>query len=136
MSSSPQSPLALAIRDIRAAVVPAAQPDPGPTPRTLLKQMDRFIDELERLHLKGGIRVPSTTAVRLSGFLESLPVECQSEFALRTRIVYVLEDLFEVQDCLLNLKVPGRDQLSAADNERDGGEGVRRRTGGPGSRVR
>jgi len=133
VSASPQSPLALAIRDIRAY---ADTPSPvGPPVNVLLKQMDGFIDELECLHLSGGLRVPSTIAARLARFLRALPAECQSDFAIRTRITYVLEDLFEVQDRLLDLKVPGRTAMSAQDRARDGGEEMRRHSRGSASKA-
>jgi len=123
--------LALAIRDIRAATNTPSRV--GLPVNILLKQMDGFIDELERLHLRGGLRVPSTTAGRLASFLGSLPADCQSDFAIRTRITYVLEGLFEVQDRLLDLKVPGRTAMSAQDRVREGGEAVRRHTRGAAS---
>ena len=88
----------------------------------MVAQLDRFIEELEIIHLNGGQRVPTSMAARLQQFLGALPAQCQRTFPLRTRIAYVLDDLFEVQDLLLNLVVTGRSALAAADLDLEAAE--------------
>jgi hypothetical protein len=103
------SPLERTLEDIRAAEAERELTRPQGVPwAAYVARLDNLIDELETLHLEGGIRVPNRMVLRLAAFMERLPAECRHNFALRTRIIYVLDDLFEVQDRLLDLKVPGR----------------------------
>lgn len=111
-----RAPLERAIEEIRQAeAISAATRRREMRSKSMVAQLDRLIEELEKMHLRGGQRVPNSMAARLQQFLEALPPQCQRVFPLRTRIAYVLDDLFEVQDLLLNLMVTGRSALAADD---------------------
>ncbi|HEV1998757.1 MAG TPA: hypothetical protein VGR61_11590, partial [Candidatus Dormibacteraeota bacterium] len=111
-----RSPLERAIQDIHATVcTPTHATLRAAKARALVAQLDGLIGELEEVHLRGGIRVPDRIVARLERFLDSLPEEFRGSFALRTKVIYVLDDLFETQDLLLNLKVPGRHTLATTE---------------------
>ncbi|MGI8607847.1 MAG: hypothetical protein ACR2MY_01260 [Candidatus Dormibacteria bacterium] len=113
-------PLERAIREIRQAESARADARGRKVRRRrFVAQIDQFILELEEMHLRGGQRVPNSMVQRLAGFLEQLPPECRGSFSLRTRIAYVIDDLFDVQERLLNRLVIGRDELVAEDTVLD-----------------
>lgn len=115
-TSDLRSPLQRAIHEIRAARrAPTPASERAVQTRALVVQLDGLIGELEEVHLRGGTRVPDRIVARVARFLDSLPVELRGSFPLRTKVVYVLDDLFETQDLLLNVKVPGRVSLSDTD---------------------
>ncbi|MFN2464764.1 MAG: hypothetical protein ABR598_00685 [Candidatus Dormibacteria bacterium] len=112
----PEPALARAIREIRAAEVSSARRRlEFARRRALVDCADRLVEELEEMHLAGGQRVPVRMVQRISRFLACLPPDCRRSFPLRTRIAYVIDNLFEVEDLLLNRIVPGRDAMADDD---------------------
>jgi hypothetical protein len=109
------SPLQQAIDEIRSSQKspPAAYRDVGAA--TVVARVDAFLEELEEVHLRGGVRVPNTLVGRLSTFLSGLPRHWPASFPVRTRIAYVMEDLFNLQDYALDLKVRGRSSMRSLD---------------------
>lgn len=107
------SPLQQAINEIRSAPRSGAPTYSRVVGASAVARIDAFLDELEELHLHGGVRVPSPTVDRLSMFLEALPREWPTKFPLRTRIAYVIEDLFTVQEYALDLKLRGLGMVSS-----------------------
>jgi len=84
-------------------------------------RLDAIIEELETMHLRGGIKVSAAMIQRIEAFLGSLPADCRHEFPLRTTITRVMDNLYQVQDCLLSRKDGHRDQFRRVDEalERD-----------------
>ncbi|MFN2464254.1 MAG: hypothetical protein ABR573_10185 [Candidatus Dormibacteria bacterium] len=84
-------------------------------------RLDAILEELERMHLRGGIKVSAQMITRIEDYLQSLPPDCRHEFPLRTTITRVMDNLYQVQDCLLSRKDGYRDQLRRVDEalERD-----------------
>jgi hypothetical protein len=95
-----------------------------PTPRSVrrekaarqVSEVDGLLEELEQLHLRGYVRVPDPVVARVSAFLDTLPDDCARVFPVRTRITRVIDELFEVQDSLLSIKVAGRSTIIAQDS--------------------
>jgi hypothetical protein len=87
--------------------------------RRPVQQVDKVLLELEEIHLRGGIKVPAAMIVRLEKLIKTLPADCQAEFPLRTTIVRVMDNLYEIQDRLLSQKDQSRTQLQAEDVEMD-----------------
>jgi hypothetical protein len=77
--------------------------------------VDLILQELEEIHLRGGIKVPAATIDRIERLLPTLPPECQSEFPLRTTITRVMDHLYAIQDCLLSRKNVERIKLQLQD---------------------
>jgi hypothetical protein len=88
--------------------------------RRPVEQLDAILRELEEIHLRGGIKVPQAMITRIEVFLADLPHECWSPFPLRTTITRVMDNLYEVQDCLLSRKDRGRQRLRELDEALDG----------------
>ena len=80
-------------------------------------KVDQILQELEEIHLRGGIKVPAATIVKIERLLETLPPECQTEFPLRTTITRVMDRLYAIQDCLLTRKDQRRATLQVQDME-------------------
>jgi len=117
------SPLQQAIEAIRS--VPPSEPaiHSRVFGASAVARIDAFLDELEEMHLRGGVRVPTPTVDRLATFLATLPPEWPTAFPLRTRIAYVIEDLFTVQVHALDLKLRGLGLTSALIEGTDWGAG-------------
>ena len=84
-------------------------------------RLDAIIEDLETMHLRGGIKVSVEMIRRIGLFLESIPPDCRHEFPLRTTVTRVMDNLYQVQDCLLSRKDGHRDQFRRLDEalERD-----------------
>ena len=115
----PASPLQGAIAEIRSTPRSAPAGYRRLMGASLVLQIDEFIGALEEMHLKDGVRVPNSMVARLERFLDGLPADWPTSFPLRTRIAYVLEDLFTLQDYALDLKVSGRRSLRSIDEGAD-----------------
>ena len=109
------SPLQQAMSDIRAIIPPEPSRRREMAARQV-SQVDRLLEELEQLHLRGYVRVPDPLVARIEAFLRTLPDESRRDFPVRTRITRVLDELFEVQDSLLSIKVDGRQRLLAEES--------------------
>ncbi len=79
--------------------------------------VDHILQELEEIHLRGGIKVPAATITKIERLLETLPPDCRTEFALRTTITRVMDNLYSIQDCLLSRKDEERVRLQVEDIE-------------------
>jgi hypothetical protein len=85
--------------------------------RRPVSQVDQVLQELEEIHLRGGIKVPAAMILRIDHLLQTLPADCRTEFPLRTTITRVMDNLYEVQDRLLSRKDRSRTLLQAQDIE-------------------
>jgi hypothetical protein len=85
--------------------------------RRPVSQVDQILQELEEIHLRGGIKVPAAMIVRIEQLLKTLPADCRAEFPLRTTITRVMDNLYSVQDRLLSRKDRSRRLLQAQDVE-------------------
>jgi hypothetical protein len=90
--------------------------------RRPVEQVDRILQELEEIHLRGGIKVPAVMIRRIERLLAELPADCRAEFPLRTTIVRVMDHLYAIQDRLLSRKDRSRKRLQAEDREVDRGD--------------
>ena len=85
--------------------------------RRPVERVDLVLEELEEIHLRGGIKVPAVTIAKIERLLATLPPECNTEFPLRTTITRVMDHLYAVQDCLLSRKDESRAVLQLQDSE-------------------
>ncbi|HEV3234532.1 MAG TPA: hypothetical protein VG329_08290 [Candidatus Dormibacteraeota bacterium] len=85
--------------------------------RRPVAKVDEILQELEEIHLRGGIKVPAATIAKIERLLETLPPECRTEFPLRTTITRVMDRLYAIQDCLLTRKDGRRATLQVQDME-------------------
>ena len=85
--------------------------------RRPVSQVDRILDELEEIHLRGGVKVPAAMIPRIELLLETLPADCRTDFPLRTTITRVMDNLYDIQDRLLSRKDRSRQLLQAQDVE-------------------
>ena len=108
------SPLQRAVIEIAAAPPPVRSLRRERAARQVM-EVDQLLDQLEELHLRGYVRVPDRVVARVEAFLLTLPPECRREFPVRTRISRVLDELFELQDSLLSIKVAGRVRIMAEE---------------------
>jgi hypothetical protein len=83
--------------------------------RRPVARVDELLQELEEIHLQGGIKVPAQTIVKIERLLETLPPGCPTEFPLRTTIARVMDRLYAIQDFLLSMKDGERVQLQVQD---------------------
>jgi hypothetical protein len=118
-SSFVVSPLQQAIDEIRSARKSPPAADQRVEAAGVVTRIDAFLEELEEVHLRGGIRVPNTMVATLSTFLGGLPRQWPASFPVRTRIAYVMEHLFNLQDHALDLKVRGRSSMRSLDEVLD-----------------
>jgi hypothetical protein len=109
------SPLQQAMSDIHSVSRPHRSMRREMAARQVV-QVDRLLEDLEQLHLRGYVRVPDPLVARIEAFLRTLPEESRRDFPVRTRITRVLDELFEVQDSLLSIKVVGRQRLLAEES--------------------
>jgi MoxR-like ATPase len=87
-----------------------------------VEQVDRILQQLEEIHLRGGIKVPAAMIERIEHLLQELPADCRMEFPLRTTIVRVMDNLYAIQDRLLSRKDSNRRRLQVEDHELDRGD--------------
>ena len=87
-----------------------------------VEQVDRILQQLEEIHLRGGIKVPVAMIERIEHLLQELPADCRMEFPLRTTIVRVMDNLYAIQDRLLSRKDSNRRRLQDEDHELDRGD--------------
>ncbi|MEA2683290.1 MAG: hypothetical protein QOK05_1618 [Chloroflexota bacterium] len=80
-------------------------------------RLDAIIEELERMHLRGGIKVSAVMIRRIEEFLADVPDDCRHEFPLRTTITRVMDNLYLVQDCLLSRKDYRREAIRSLDDD-------------------
>jgi hypothetical protein len=90
--------------------------------RRPVEQVDRILQQLEEIHLRGGIKVPAAMIQRIEHLLETLPADCRMDFPLRTTIVRVMDNLYVIQDRLLSRKDSTRRLLQAEDHKLDRGD--------------
>jgi len=108
-----------AIEEIRSVPSPSREIKRLSAGANIVARIDDFLEELEGVHLSGGVRVPKELVERLTAFLEILPPGWPTAFPVRTRIAFVIEDLFNLQEHALNLKVCGRRSLRSLDDAID-----------------
>jgi hypothetical protein len=80
-------------------------------------RLDAIIEELEKMHLRGGIKVSARMIRQIEQFLADVPEDCRHEFPLRTTITRVMDNLYLVQDRLLSRKDYRRKQLRSLDDD-------------------
>lgn len=80
-------------------------------------RLDAIINELEKMHLRGGIKVSAVMIRRIELFLAEVPADCRHEFPLRTTITRVMDNLYLVQDRLLSRKDYRRERLRSLDDD-------------------
>jgi hypothetical protein len=97
--------------------------------RRPVSQVDQILQELEEIHLRGGIKVPAAVILRIERLLETLPADCRTEFPLRTTITRVMDNLYDIQDRLLSRKDRSRKLLQAQDVELERDEFPQERAG-------
>ena len=85
--------------------------------RRPISQVDEILQELEEIHLRGGVKVPAAMILRIEHLLQTLPADCRKEFPLRTTITRVMDNLYDIQDRLLSRKDHSRKLLQAEDVE-------------------
>jgi hypothetical protein len=85
--------------------------------RRPISQVDQILQELEEIHLRGGVKVPAAMILRIEHLLQTLPADCRKEFPLRTTITRVMDNLYDIQDRLFSLKDRSRRLLQAEDVE-------------------
>jgi hypothetical protein len=95
--------------------------------RRPINQVDRILQELEEIHLRGGIKVPAAMILRIEQLLATLPDDCRAEFPLRTTITRVMDNLYDIQDRLLSRKDLSRKLLQAQDVELERDESAEER---------
>jgi hypothetical protein len=82
-----------------------------------IARLDAIIEELEAMHLRGGIKVSAVMITRIERFLDEIPADCRHDFPLRTTITRVMDNLYLVQDRLLSRKVCNREHLLLLDED-------------------
>lgn len=87
--------------------------------RLPVARVDEVLEELEEIHLRGGIKVPAAMIEKIERLMATLPEDCQVEFPLRTTIARVMDNLYDVQDRLLSLKNGDRASMLEEDGELD-----------------
>jgi hypothetical protein len=97
--------------------------------RRPVSQVDQILEELEEIHLRGGIKVPAVMILRIEHLLETLPADCRKDFPLRTTITRVMDNLYDIQDRLLSRKDGSRRLLQAQDVELERDEFPEERAG-------
>lgn len=97
--------------------------------RRPVSQVDQILQELEEIHLRGGIKVPAAMILQIEQLLETLPADCRTEFPLRTTITRVMDNLYDIQDRLLSRKDRSRKLLQAQDVELERDEFPKERAG-------
>jgi hypothetical protein len=85
--------------------------------RRPITQVDQILQELEEIHLRGGVKVPAAMILRIEHLLQTLPPDCRKEFPLRTTITRVMDNLYDIQDRLFSRKDRSRRLLQAEDVE-------------------
>jgi hypothetical protein len=85
--------------------------------RRPISQVDQILQELEEIHLRGGVKVPAAMILRIEHLLQTLPPDCRKEFPLRTTITRVMDNLYDIQDRLFSRKDRSRRLLQAEDVE-------------------
>lgn len=80
-------------------------------------RLDALIEDLERMHLRGGVKLSAEMIRRVEAFLDEIPSDCRHEFPLRTTITRVMDNLYLVQDCLLSRKDYRRARLRRLDGD-------------------
>jgi hypothetical protein len=85
--------------------------------RRPISQVDQILQELEEIHLRGGVKVPAAMVLRIEHLLQTLPPDCRKEFPLRTTITRVMDNLYDIQDRLFSRKDRSRRLLQAEDVE-------------------
>jgi hypothetical protein len=85
-------------------------------------QLDAILEELEKMHLRGNIKVSVEMMGRIERFLETVPADCRHEFPLRTTITRVMDNLYVVLDQLLSRKDRRREHFRRLDADLESGD--------------
>ncbi|HEV1997819.1 MAG TPA: hypothetical protein VGR61_06785 [Candidatus Dormibacteraeota bacterium] len=80
-------------------------------------KLDAILEELERMHLRGNIKVSVEMMARIERFLEEIPEEFRHEFPLRTTITRVMDNLYLILDRLLSHKDMSREHFRRLDQD-------------------
>lgn len=80
-------------------------------------RLDAILEELEKMHLRGNIKVTVEMMARIERFLMEIPEEFRHEFPLRTTITRVMDNLYLVLDQLLSHKDVSREQFRRLDQD-------------------
>lgn len=83
--------------------------------RRPIREIDTMLARLEELHLAGRRRVPAAWGPGIVALLEMLPPDCRRPFALRTTVSRLMDELFEMQDSMLDRCASGRNADQAQD---------------------
>ena len=85
-----------------------------------VERLDAILEDLEKMHLRGNIKVSVEMMDRIEAFLDTIPPDCRHEFPLRTTITRVMDNLYLVLDQLLSRKDLRREHLRRVDEELEG----------------
>ena len=80
-------------------------------------RLDAILEELEKMHLRGNIKVSVEMMARIERFLSEIPAEFRHEFPLRTTITRVMDNLYLIQDRLLSQKDTSREHFRRLDED-------------------
>ena len=84
---------------------------------TPVARLDAILEDLEKMHLRGNIKVSAEMMGRIERFLQTIPEDCRHEFPLRTTITRVMDNLYLVLDRLLSRKDVSRERLRRLDED-------------------
>ncbi|MGI8608223.1 MAG: hypothetical protein ACR2MY_03180 [Candidatus Dormibacteria bacterium] len=82
-------------------------------------RLDAILEELERMHLRGNIKVSVEMMGRIERYLAEVPAELRHEFPLRTTITRVMDNLYLILDRLLSRKDVSREHFRRLDQDTD-----------------
>ena len=80
-------------------------------------RLDAILEELEKMHLRGNIKVSVEMIGRIERFLAEIPEDFRHEFPLRTTITRVMDNLYLILDRLLSHKDVSREQFRRLDQD-------------------
>ena len=80
-------------------------------------RLDAILEELEKMHLRGNIKVSVEMIGRIERFLMEIPEDFRHEFPLRTTITRVMDNLYLILDQLLSHKDVSREQFRRLDQD-------------------
>lgn len=86
-----------------------------------IRALDRLVDAIERLNLQDRARVPMAWQRSLAELASEIPVECGDRLRAGISPTRLLDQVYEIQQELFELKQGGEaDELRRVDGELDG----------------